>query len=85
MAADDIIYSLLRLKTCWPLFSHIQSVSSPQPYVIDITLSEPDKQLPWLLGSHHAAILPKEWESLENFSRCPIGTGYQVEKTCHKS
>ncbi|MCR2139006.1 ABC transporter substrate-binding protein, partial [Salmonella enterica] len=49
--------------------------------VIDITLSKPDKQLPWLLGSHHAAILPKEWESIENFSRCPIGTGpYQVEK-----
>ncbi|HEM8291783.1 MULTISPECIES: HTH-type transcriptional regulator SgrR [Providencia] len=81
MLAEDIIHSLLRLKQCWPLFSHIQSVSSPQPYVIDIQLNQPDKQLPWLLGSHHAAILPKEWESLENFNRYPIGTGpYQVDK-----
>lgn len=81
MLVDDIICSLLRLKNCWPLFSHIKSVTSPLPYVIDIQLSEVDKQLPLLLGSPHAAIIPKEWETIENFNKLPIGTGpYQVEK-----
>ncbi|OAT48366.1 HTH-type transcriptional regulator SgrR [Providencia heimbachae] len=81
MLVDDIIHSLHRLSTCWPLFSHIESVTSPQPYVIDIKLNQPDKQFPWLLGSPHAAILPKEWKSIENFHKLPIGTGpYHVEK-----
>lgn len=81
MLVDDIIYSLLRLKKCWPLFSHIKSVTSPIPHVIDIQLSEVDKQFPLLLGSPHAAIIPKESETFENFDKLPIGTGpYQVEK-----
>ncbi|EKT65153.1 HTH-type transcriptional regulator SgrR [Providencia burhodogranariea] len=81
MLVDDIIYSLLRLKNCWPLFSHIESVTAPLPYVIDIQLSEADKQLPLLLGSPHAAIIPKEWEAFDDFDKLPIGTGpYQVEK-----
>ena len=81
MVVDDIISSLLRLKTCWPLFSHIESITSPQPFVIDIKLTHPDKLFPWLLGSPHAAILPKEWESMGSFSQHPIGTGpYLVDK-----
>ncbi|CAG9413151.1 MULTISPECIES: HTH-type transcriptional regulator SgrR [Providencia] len=81
MQVDDIIHSLLRLKRCWPLFSHIQTVTSPQPYVIDVHLSHPDTQFPWLLGSPHAAILPKEWETIEHFSQRPIGTGPYVVET----
>ncbi|MEX9567423.1 HTH-type transcriptional regulator SgrR [Providencia vermicola] len=81
MLVDDIISSLMRLQQCWPLFSHIKSVTSPLPNVIDIQLSEVDKQLPLLLGSPHAAILPKEWESFDNFEQIPIGTGpFLVEK-----
>ncbi|EOD8959766.1 HTH-type transcriptional regulator SgrR [Providencia stuartii] len=81
MLVDDIISSLMRLRHCWPLFSHIQSVTSPLPNVIDIQLSEVDKQLPLLLGSPHAAIIPKEWESIDNFDKMPIGTGpFFVEK-----
>lgn len=81
MLVDDIISSLMRLRHCWPLFSHIQSVTSPLPNVIDIQLSEVDKQLPLLLGSPHAAIIPKEWESIDNFDKIPIGTGpFFVEK-----
>lgn len=81
MLVDDIISSLMRLRRCWPLFSHIQSVTSPLPNVIDIQLSEVDKQLPLLLGSPHAAIIPKEWESIDNFDKMPIGTGpFFVEK-----
>lgn len=81
MLIDDIISSLMRLRHCWPLFSHIQSVTSPLPNVIDIQLSEVDKQLPLLLGSPHAAIIPKEWESIDNFDKMPIGTGpFFVEK-----
>lgn len=81
MLVEDIISSLLRLKDCWPLFSHLHSVTSPRPYVIDIHLNEPDLQFPLLLGSPHAAIIPKEWENMPNFTKRPIGTGpYFVEK-----
>lgn len=86
MLVDDIISSLMRLRHCWPLFSHIQSVTSPLPNVIDIQLSEVDKQLPLLLGSPHAAIIPKEWESIDNFDKMPIGTGpFSLRKTCLKN
>lgn len=37
--------------------------------------SQPDRWLPWLLGQVPAMILPREWETLSNFSSHPIGTG----------
>lgn len=81
LQTEDIIYSLLRLKALWPLFSHIERVESPLPYLIDIYLDSPDKQFLWLLGSPHAAILPHDWETLPQFAKTPIGTGpYLVEK-----
>lgn len=58
-----------------PLFAHITSVASPTTNVIDIHLSMPDRWLPWLLGGSHAMILPREWVSLPDFARHPIGTG----------
>ncbi|WP_387492114.1 HTH-type transcriptional regulator SgrR [Photorhabdus sp. RM96S] len=76
----DVIASLQRLRNL-PLFSHIEKVTTPTPYVIDIFLSEPDLWLPLLIGSPHAMILPQEWQKLPNFSRMPVGTGpYQVIK-----
>ncbi|TDB51448.1 HTH-type transcriptional regulator SgrR [Photorhabdus luminescens] len=76
----DVIASLQRLRHL-PLFSHIEKVTTPTPYVIDIFLSEPDLWLPLLIGSPHAMILPQEWTKLPNFSRMPVGTGpYQVIK-----
>ncbi|MCW7547583.1 HTH-type transcriptional regulator SgrR [Photorhabdus sp. APURE] len=76
----DVIASLQRLRNL-PLFSHIEKITTPTPYVIDIFLSEPDLWLPLLIGSPHAMILPQEWTKLPNFSRMPVGTGpYQVIK-----
>lgn len=71
---DDIIATLERLKP-QPLFSHFSSVTSSAPWTLDITLHEPDDWLPWLLGSVGAMILPREWQSLPDFARQPIGTG----------
>ncbi|WP_431223772.1 HTH-type transcriptional regulator SgrR [Serratia sp. L9] len=74
----DVIDSLNRLIP-QPLFSHIEQVISPTPYVIDVHLHTPDYWLPWLLGSVHAMILPREWQSLPDFARHPVGTGpYRV-------
>ncbi|MEX0633740.1 hypothetical protein M8494_23970 [Serratia ureilytica] len=41
----DVITSLSRL-TSQPLFSHIESVTSPTPFVIDVQLRSPDHWLP---------------------------------------
>ncbi|MBH2729435.1 MULTISPECIES: HTH-type transcriptional regulator SgrR [Serratia] len=70
----DVITSLSRL-TSQPLFSHIESVTSPTPFVIDVQLRSPDHWLPWLLGSVQAMILPREWRELPDFARHPVGTG----------
>lgn len=81
---EDVISTLSRLMP-QPLFSHIERVISPTPYVIDVHLLSPDYWLPWLLGSVHAMILPREWQSLPEFSRHPIGTGpYSVVRN-HRS
>ncbi|QWT42039.1 HTH-type transcriptional regulator SgrR [Dickeya dadantii] len=78
LTMEDVITSLSRL-TALPLFSHLTDIASPTPFVLDIRLSMPDDWLPWLLGSVPAMILPKEWQTLPDFMRQPIGTGpYQV-------
>ncbi|WP_409158539.1 HTH-type transcriptional regulator SgrR [Pectobacterium sp. B2J-2] len=74
LTMDDITTSLSRLIPL-PLFSHLETVTSPMPFVIDIRLHSPDKWLPWLLGSVHAMILPQEWQTLSDFAQHPIGTG----------
>lgn len=80
---EDVIRSLTRLMP-QPLFSHIKHVTSPSPHVIDVHLHSPDYWLPWLLGSVHAMILPREWQSLPDFARHPIGTGpYSMVRNHH--
>ncbi|MBW7981467.1 HTH-type transcriptional regulator SgrR [Enterobacillus tribolii] len=80
---EDVIASLTRLRE-QPLFSHIKTVTSPNSHVIDIHLLSADRWLPWLLGSIHAMILPREWQNLPDFARHPIGTGpYQVVRNGH--
>lgn len=71
---QDIIYALERVNRL-PLFSHIAQISSPTPWTLDICLTMEDQWLPWLLGSVHAMILPREWQRLENFARLPVGSG----------
>lgn len=79
LTIEDIRSSLMRMKQCNPLFAHINTITSPQPYILDIFLISPDKQFSILLGSPHAVILPQEWQTLTNFAQYPIGTGaYQV-------
>ncbi|MDR0218972.1 MAG: HTH-type transcriptional regulator SgrR [Enterobacteriaceae bacterium] len=78
LQAEDIISSIEQLKK-FPLFAHIKETTSSIPYVVDIFLYQPDARFDFLMGSPHAMILPKEWQSLPNFAQCPIGTGpYQV-------
>ncbi len=74
MEMDDVIASLERLKS-QPLYANFQHISSPTPWTLDIHLHQPDGWLPWLLGSVSTVILPKEWPSLPDFARQPIGTG----------
>lgn len=74
LTMNDVITSLTRL-TELPLFCHIDSVTSPMPFVIDVRLKSDDNWLPWLLGSVPAMILPQEWRTLPDFARHPIGTG----------
>lgn len=73
MEMEDVTQSLNRLIP-QSLFAHIDKVVSPTPHVIDVHLHTPDYWLPWLLGSVHAMILPREWQSLPDFARHPIGT-----------
>ncbi|QKJ85820.1 HTH-type transcriptional regulator SgrR [Paramixta manurensis] len=70
----DVVASLQRL-TVQPLFNHLIEITSSTPWTLDIHLNQPDNWLPWLLGSTSAMILPKEWPSLPDFARQPVGTG----------
>ncbi|QLZ61405.1 HTH-type transcriptional regulator SgrR [Citrobacter freundii] len=71
---EDVIASLRRINSL-PLYSHITQIASPTAWTLDIHLAQPDRWLPWLLGQVPAMILPREWETLNNFSSHPIGTG----------
>ncbi|MGE0971894.1 HTH-type transcriptional regulator SgrR [Klebsiella sp. WOUb02] len=71
---EDVISSLQR-SSALPLYSHIERIISPTAWTLDIHLTQPDRWLPWLLGQVSAVILPREWQSMENFSAMPIGTG----------
>ncbi|HEY2453570.1 MAG TPA: HTH-type transcriptional regulator SgrR [Scandinavium sp.] len=71
---DDVIHSLQRINAL-PLYAHITRIDSPTAWTLDIHLAHPDRWLPWLLGHIPAMILPREWETMNNFSSLPIGTG----------
>lgn len=71
---EDVIASLQR-SNALPLYAHIERIVSPTAWTLDIHLTQPDRWLPWLLGQVSAVILPREWQSMENYSSMPIGTG----------
>ena len=71
---EDVIASLQR-SNALPLYAHIERIVSPTAWTLDIHLTQPDSWLPWLLGQVSAVILPREWQSMENYSSMPIGTG----------
>ncbi|WP_413283292.1 SgrR family transcriptional regulator [Vibrio sp. MA40-2] len=63
------------------MFDHVQDVSSPLPWVIDIQLSNIDWHLPLLLTETRAKIMPPvDWRG-EDFDLKPIGTGPYKVKT----
>ncbi|WP_202301234.1 HTH-type transcriptional regulator SgrR [Dryocola clanedunensis] len=70
----DVMASLQRINAL-PLYAHISEISSPTAWTLDIHLSQPDRWLPWLLGSVNAMILPREWATLPKFASQPVGTG----------
>lgn len=70
----DVMASLQRINSL-PLFAHISEITSPTAWTLDIHLSQPDRWLPWLLGSVNAMILPREWATLPKFASQPVGTG----------
>ncbi|MFJ3457489.1 HTH-type transcriptional regulator SgrR [Scandinavium goeteborgense] len=77
---DDVVHSLQRINAL-PLYAHITRIESPTTWTLDIHLSRPDHWLPWLLGHIPAMILPREWETMNNFSSMPVGTGpYAVSR-----
>ncbi|HCR57061.1 MAG TPA: transcriptional regulator SgrR [Raoultella sp.] len=71
---EDVIASLQR-SNALTLYAHIERIVSPTAWTLDIHLTQPDRWLPWLLGQVSAVILPREWQSMENYSSMPIGTG----------
>ena len=71
---EDVIASLQRSNSL-PLYSHIERIASPTAWTLDVHLTQPDRWLPWLLGQVSAVVLPREWQSMENFSAMPVGTG----------
>ncbi|WP_375749839.1 SgrR family transcriptional regulator [Vibrio sp. HN007] len=74
-----VVDSINRIKTN-TLFSHIESVSSPAPLIIDIHLNSSDWHFPLLLCEASAKIMPPEEWQTEEFDLQPIGTGpYRVE------
>ncbi|MBJ3813466.1 HTH-type transcriptional regulator SgrR [Shimwellia pseudoproteus] len=71
---EDVISALQRI-TALPLYAHISGIASPTPWTLDITLSQPDRWLPWLIANTSAMILPREWPSMGDFASHPRGTG----------
>ncbi|PJC87443.1 SgrR family transcriptional regulator [Vibrio sp. HA2012] len=71
----DSILTLKQIKT----FGHIEQVTSPDPWVIDIKLNQPDWHLPFLFSESLAKIMPPESWRGEDFDLLPMGTGpYRV-------
>ncbi|MCK6263582.1 SgrR family transcriptional regulator [Vibrio sp. ZSDE26] len=78
LTTEHIINSLELLKTV-PLYTHIEHISSPSDWIVDIELSTDDWRLPLLLAETRAKIgLPNDLKA-ENYDLMPVGTGpYQI-------
>lgn len=75
---EQVVAHLFSLKQ-QPLFSHIETVSTPSPLVVDVELSQADYYFDLLLAETSAKILPCLSEQTEDFDQLPIGTGpYRV-------
>lgn len=78
LTCDDIVTSLNRTRQL-ALFSHIEQVNSVGPHCVELKLCAEDDNLPQLLATAPALILPANHDKMECFAHLPIGTGpYQV-------
>ncbi|MDF2154801.1 SgrR family transcriptional regulator [Vibrio sp. CAU 1672] len=79
LTTECVIESLLALRRL-NLFAHIESVSSPEAWVIDIHLLKPDRYLPLALSESQAKILLSKTLRSDEYDKKPIGTGpFQVK------
>ncbi|MBF9002661.1 SgrR family transcriptional regulator [Vibrio nitrifigilis] len=80
----ELLTTNIAIESLWQLrffnlFAHLDSISSPYDWVIDIKLQKPDYHLPLWLAESCAKILLPESKREEGFDLTPIGTGpYKV-------
>lgn len=81
LTAEDVCYSLLRLKEeqskhRW-LTASIASVIALEEHIVVITLDEPDELFLHALSKEYVAIVPRDYveEMGERFAQMPVGTG----------
>lgn len=74
MMVQDVIWSVEQIRHHF-YFSHIKSVSSPNPQVVDFFLSFEDNQLPLTLTHPMAFIRSKEDAKKRSHDSLPVGTG----------
>lgn len=83
LTVGDVIENLNRLRKM-ALFEHIESVTSPADWVVDITTSIDDVRLPLLLAEGSAKITLPILRRDEDYALHPIGTGpYRVVENTH--
>ncbi|MGF1748317.1 SgrR family transcriptional regulator [Vibrio cionasavignyae] len=74
LTLEHIISSIESLKSS-RLFSHIDHVVSPSPWVLDVHFSQPDFQAAFLFAEISAKVLPPLSMRNDDFDRFPVGTG----------
>ncbi|EJL6399540.1 SgrR family transcriptional regulator [Vibrio navarrensis] len=84
LTTEMVIESLRELHHL-NLFAHVQSVSSPSPWVVDIRLFKDDLYLPLALTESQAKILLPQRLRSEDYHIRPVGTGpYMVQSNDDK-
>ncbi|MBE3668356.1 SgrR family transcriptional regulator [Vibrio navarrensis] len=84
LTTEMVIESLRELHHL-NLFAHVQSVSSPSPWVVDIRLFKDDMYLPLALSESQAKILLPQRLRSEDYHIRPVGTGpYMVQSNDDK-
>ncbi|MDW6005557.1 SgrR family transcriptional regulator [Vibrio mangrovi] len=72
---SELVVDSLRELQCFRLFEHIDDVTTPGDWVIDIHLSKPDVHLPVLLAETCAKIVSSSVQQDNEFDLMPVGTG----------
>lgn len=75
LLTSELVVDSLRELQHFRLFHHIEDVSSPGDWVIDIHLNKPDLHLPVLLAETCARIVSPGVQQEHEFDVMPVGTG----------